>query len=574
MKKIKVSLFTKLILMVIIPLFLLGIALVLLGRNAIKDTVSREVISQLENTLKDLSNTMDVFDDGEYIVRDNLFFKGQSDIAYMNDYIRTVKSSTDIDITIFVKDTRYLTTIKNENGNIAAGTKADEAVCKVVLEKGGTYVSDRVPVNGELFFGVYMPVKNGEGNVIGMLFAGSPVSYVNQIVIEEAGNMTTVSVVMILIILFISFLIIYCIAGKLKNIIGYVMILSDGNFQFDMNEKDCRRRDEIGKLASGIRNLRDTLQNIISGIENSSEKLEEGAVELREMSTNYAGGTEQISKSIGELEESIVSMAENIQEADLVTEEMGKQIDCIAENMESLSAKIKSTQEAEKSSEEMMELLKETNKSTIRAAELIVEHVNQTDHSVRQISDAIGVLDEINSKVNLLSLNAGIEAARASGAGRGFAVIAEEIRKLAEQSSAGTKEIMDIMEHLFQASAVSTGEAGNMRETVLREKTALDTAEKAFFQLMEGVHAVEDSVAYTLEQTEHISGLKNQVIDSMCSLSTISEENAAIAEDVNNECQKMKEESVVLNQKSIQIRNQASDLEEQLCFFKKVKKSC
>ena len=83
MKKVRVSLFVKLICMVVIPLIFLGVSLILLGRNGIRSTVSNEIINQLENTLRDTEIALDVFDEGDYSVRNKVFFKGKSDIAYM-----------------------------------------------------------------------------------------------------------------------------------------------------------------------------------------------------------------------------------------------------------------------------------------------------------------------------------------------------------------------------------------------------------------------------------------------------------------------------------------------------------
>lgn len=568
MKKIKVSLFVKLICMMIIPLVILGSSLIVLGRNGIKNTVSDEVVRQLKSTLMDMENALDVFDEGEYSVRNDVLFKGKSDIAFMNDYIRTVKEDTDIDVSIYVWDTRYLTTITSENGDLALGTRADSGVCEAVLEQGENYISDHVPVNGKNFFGVYMPLKDNSQQVIGMLFAGSSVDYVNEIVSREAASMTRMSVIMIFIILAVSFFIIYRIAGKLKNSIYYVLSLSEGDFEFQVAEKDCGRRDEIGGLVLAIRNLRDILRDMVSGIVSSADSLYMGSEDLKVMNGNYMEAADQITKVIEELRESIVSMAENIQICNGITEDMGNQIDQIVDDMGALKGTTLLTDQTACSSTEKIELLKKMNDVTVKASENIEAHIYLTDESVRKISGATAVLGEITSRINLLSLNAGIEAARAGEAGKGFAVVADEIRKLAKQSKDSTEEIMDITETLLQASFCTTKDAKDMREAVLQENTVLNETGEAFLRMTDNIAAVEKLVMDSLEKTEKMRGLKNKVIDNMCDLSTISEENAAIAENVNDECQKISKESEGLTDKSGSIKMLALELEEKLGFFR------
>lgn len=199
-------------------------------------------------------------------------------------------------------------------------------------------------------------------------------------------------------------------------------------------------------------------------------------------------------------------------------------------NVNSASNKVRDV--VEEGLKEIDNLLRVTEESNEVAKE-ISEGILKTHESSSKIGQASNVIASIAEQTNLLALNAAIEAARAGEMGRGFSIVAGEIKKLAEQSSKSTKEIDEIVKEL-QSNAQHAVKTMERVSEITKEQTDSVMKNKDKYIL------IEEAMESTLEVLEElnasgqeIENMKNVIIDTLQNLSAIAEENSAATEEIS-----------------------------------------
>ena len=177
--------------------------------------------------------------------------------------------------------------------------------------------------------------------------------------------------------------------------------------------------------------------------------------------------------------------------------------------------------------------LNQITQVTNEAINMVSEQTNKNNESAADINKTIEIIKGLAAQTNLLSLNASIEAARAGDAGRGFSVVAEEIRSLSEESSGNAQEIEGIVKELVHNVEISVSKMQEVIRNVQKQQKCLDETREAFQHLKEEVSLVEDVTKEIGGQTEVLNSLKQIVTDSVNSLASVVEENAASTEETS-----------------------------------------
>lgn len=555
--KKRISITVRLIAMAFIPALVLGTFLSVTSKHAIEDSLRNEVMRNLNSVAESCL----------YMAENYSGLMDESSLAIFQEYCDFVKDSTSVDLTFFAGDTRYATSIKDNKGNPITGTKAAEDVINTVIKGSNDYSTSDIVINEEDFFGYYIPIKDSSSNVVGMVFAGQPVSYVNEILDATTSPLTRISTIIFLIVIISSTLISHHLGRIISSSVKYVTTLSDGNLKFEINEKVCKRNDELGDLNKNILKLKNTLNNLVNDIMQYSTALDTGSDALNSMSEAYSQAAGQIASTIDELGRSVVNLSEEVQGCSHETDLIGTDIEDITNNISELRNAIQNTQSTSNSARDTVISLSNANNTSIEAVKNIVAQVNATNKAVSDITGITAALNDITSQVNLLSLNASIEAARAGDAGRGFAVVADEIRKLADQSASSTGDIINIITNLTNESERTIQLANEVSEAILLEHESLIKTGESFDIIQKNIHTIGSSVETVNAKTAQLDKSKTSVIDSMTNLSAISEENAASAEEVTAGCQEMSANSSLLHAKSEEIKDMALKLNDKLTYF-------
>ena len=320
----------------------------------------------------------------------------------------------------------------------------------------------------------------------------------------------------------VGIIILYVMLVKILNPLGvYAKYIYDMAQTKDLSVRlDIKSNDELGAILKAVNMLNESTNSVVSEVKNSVIELasanNELAATMEELSATFKSQSEQVSDIVGGMD--------NISEISKTTNET------LGVNMTSLENTANGTNaETEKLSDVSREM-KDIEKDTVSLAETI----KNLSESSAEIGNILNVINDIANQTNLLALNAAIEAARAGEAGRGFAVVADEVRKLAERTQSATKEIETIITGLQQESEkasqamdksiTSVQEGSNNIQNVTGE---IQKAVEQVTMLATGMRPVTDAVAnqYTLIKL---------VLDNTREISSGIDESTSAVGEVNN----------------------------------------
>lgn len=270
--------------------------------------------------------------------------------------------------------------------------------------------------------------------------------------------------------------------------------------------------ENVSRIVKDVRDVSNNVAQASAGISSSTEQMAAGTQEQSSQASEVASAVEEMTRTIIENAKNANRTAETAKRARQVAEEGGKVVDETITGMRSIADVV--------------------NKSA--------ETVRALGKSSDEIGEIIGVIDEIADQTNLLALNAAIEAARAGEHGRGFAVVADEVRKLAERTTKATKEIASMIKAI---QSDTTGAVSSMEEGTRKVSGGINLADKAGTSLREIVEVsqqVMDMVAQIAAASEEQSSASEQISKNVEAISTVTNETGAgtqqiarSAEDLN-----------------------------------------
>ncbi len=322
--------------------------------------------------------------------------------------------------------------------------------------------------------------------------------------------------------LVLGYLITRRIAAPLHQAIGYARRLSEGDLSVRI---EVDRNDETGELQQALKSMGDNLKSMIAEMVISSEQVSASANQLHSTSEGMASNAERV--------------AEQASTVATAGEEMAATSADIARNC---ALAVEGVDQASRSAESGASVVN----ATVQVMAQISERVKESAASIEslgnrsdQIGEIVGTIEDIADQTNLLALNAAIEAARAGEQGRGFAVVADEVRALAERTTRATKEIAEMIKAIQKETrgAVSTMEEGVKKVASGSSEAALSG--KALQEILDQVGSVVmqvNQIATAAEEqtstTSQISGNMQQITDVMQQTVSGARETAQAADDL------------------------------------------
>lgn len=318
--------------------------------------------------------------------------------------------------------------------------------------------------------------------------------------------------------------------------------------------------DEVMDVYEAFEEMNGNLGRAVYNIREIVEALTDDAEELDEAGASLSASSEEVTAAIDQIDASSSELASGSEDLAEETQRASENVDDLSASIEEITA---SVQQIDAQSEEAAELadsgVEEANRtiSRIRQAtdstSTVAQRIDSLEESMDEVSDIIDIIADIAKQTNMLALNANIEAARAGQAGEGFAVVANEVKSLAEESQESADEIATIIENVQQQTAdlVSSIRAANDEveggaEAVENVVERLETIQTRIAQTSEGVGEISAAVESQAENAEEVSaviddaaGLTEEMTASIQQISSGIDEQADAMDTVARRAQRL-----------------------------------
>lgn len=566
----RLSIRKKMLLCAFLPIGILGIIIVTMAVTSLKTSI----IHQVENSLRGTAAaTLAAYDQnsGSYTVSANGdIWKGGYNISRSEKMLDTIKEKAGMEVTFFYGTQRIMTSIIDENGDRIIGSPAGKKIEEVVLENGQEYFSKSVSVNGEMYYGYYVPVfQSGESTKpIGMVFAGVNKKETMSSVLSIVFYVVITVAVIALIGMISAGVVSNSISKALHEEVTCVEELATGNLNVASNQKYTSRKDELGDLSRAVGKLQTDLRNIIGGISDSTNRLIHASNALEQTSHQTFSNMNHVMQSVDTITSGAVSQAEDTKNAsDNITYmgnliiETGSEAAALNQSADNMLAS------SDKTSATIAEL-KSISEEVESAVDLIAQLTEQTNESAKTIREAAGFISDIAGQTNLLSLNASIEAARAGDAGRGFAVVADEIQKLAEQSNDASGRIDQIVNTLITNAGHVVEAMQQMQNVIGKQNRYIVSTEESVSEVMNEIHTSIENIRSIEGKTQELEQARKEMIGMIEGLSGIAESNVANTQETGRVISDVSERFKEVEQSAANLRGTADILEQNIRNFK------
>ncbi len=252
--------------MSIIPLLILGLVITVFSYHTVESAMHSEVHTKLKNMADAVILTYDLLYPGDYHLEGVTayeFMKG--DYALTSDYsvIDRLHADTQTDITIFYQDTRILTTLRDADGNRIVGTGANLRIIEDVLYGGQSCFYSNTMIDDVKYFAYYTPLRNADGSIIGMVYAGKPCTEVNAAVRHAVFPIMLIVLCSIFIVSLVTSFYTRRLIVTLQKIRTFLSKVSTGNLSEELDSDVLRRNDELSEMGYSALYMQRSLRNLV-----------------------------------------------------------------------------------------------------------------------------------------------------------------------------------------------------------------------------------------------------------------------------------------------------------------------
>ena len=377
-------------------------------------------------------------------------------------------------------------------------------------------------------------------------------------------SLIIIAILSIVLSLFISFIISNSISSPLEKLVELMRLTKKGDFSKHVIDNG---NDEIHDVLNNYDEMITNIKALILKVQASVSEVLTTSDKIATTSSNSYESSEQIAGTLQEVAKGAASQADEITQSVSYMNDLSFSINEVTDGLDDVNTEILKSTDLSKNAIVTVSHLTDSSNETSIAASKIVEDINGLGNDMKEITKITKIIFGLSEQTNLLALNAAIEAARAGEAGRGFAVVADEVKKLADQSKDASSLIDRIINTISKKTESTIKEANKTSSIIEEQMNSVENTNAAFTNILDSLNIISSRMDGMNSSIQKMLTLKEQALSNMENISAVAEESAATSEEVSASTQEQMAGAQLLDNFAKELQVMATDLGKEMSNF-------
>lgn len=495
-----------------------------------------------------------------------------SDLINLQKVFQEIKLESNGNIVYVSLSDEYANILVSDNSELSSGDGSTDAVSSATSEGNVIEVISQQTTIGEILetsdgskvYNVSTEFKLNE-EIAGSLNLGISLQSMYDEIKRSMITTIAISAIIMLAAIGIGVISSGLMIRPITQMSSRLKAFSDGDFSVGF---DYKSEDEIGKMADALNHMQETLKSMVGEIQSNAMEVLKNSGSLTivcEDTSQVAGGIAEASE---ELAKASTDLAFNSQEGFERLNMLAEQISTIVRRTDTVKDSIEQTRDANRTGTQYIHDLQnaiDDNAEVTMKIKDMVEILNMKSTAIAEITN---VIKNISKQTKLLALNAMIESARAGEDGKGFAIVAQEISKLSEQTNHSVDGIEHIVEEVSSAITEARDYMQQSTQVISRTTMVSDETGKAFAKIDASVTDIIREIQILIQDINQINQDKNEVVSAIESISAITQQTTSSTQEISSSLEVQLSKIEHVSQSAHQLQNIAQVLERMVERFK------